>query len=80
MSDKRKIITIPGQRTSPPAFCGMLMEIAEEIENIACVVKYKNGEVNVFSTRMPLKEATLLRWVFDQEFPKIIDPDGEYWD
>ncbi len=80
MSDKRKIITIPGQKTSAPAFCGMLMENADEIENIATVVKYKNGEVNVFSTYMPLKEATLLHWVFNQEFPKIVDPDGEYWD
>ena len=54
--------------TTPTVFCAKLTEVADEIENIACVVKYKTGETHVFNTAMDDGEKAWFRWVFDQDF------------
>ncbi len=58
--------------SSPQIFCAKLTEIADEIENIACVVAFKDGKSSVFSTSMSSRDITWLRWVFDKDF----DPDN----
>lgn len=81
---RRVIRTLPGQKTSPRAFCGMLLELADDIEHIACVIQWKRnaqGEPTTFtntaSTEMTLGQAAWLRWIFDQEFPRTIEPDPD---
>lgn len=46
-----KIQMIKGSST-PEVFCTKLSEVAEEIECIACVVQYKDGQAHVFSNDM----------------------------
>jgi hypothetical protein len=88
---KRKIHTLPGQPTSPKAFCGMLVEHADDIEHIACVIQWKRdvkGEptnlTNVAATEMPLINAVWLKHVFDLEWPRTAevadDPESFYPD
>ncbi len=62
-----KITMIKGDST-PAVFCANLAEIADDVENIACVVQFKTGTAEVFSTVMNNGERAWLRWVFDSEF------------
>lgn len=65
-----KITMIEGEST-PEVFCAKLMELSDEIVNIACVVQFKNDTL-VFSNAMSNGNITWLRWVFDQNFrPEI---------
>lgn len=62
-----------GGDTTPEVFCSQLMEMADQIENIVVVVKFKNdehglGETEVFNTVMTNGDKAWLRWVFDQDF------------
>lgn len=57
----------PGE-TTPDTFCGMLLQNADEMEHIACVVQWKSGKTDVFQTMMTDGDVAWLRWVFDQEF------------
>ena len=54
--------------TTPPVFCASLTEIADDIENIACVVLLKDGKTHVYHTTMSNGAIAWLRWVFDQDF------------
>lgn len=62
-----KITMIKGDDT-PAVFCARLLEAAEDIENIACVVEYKDGKTCVHSTTMNKGSLAWLRWIFDQDF------------
>lgn len=74
---KRKIHTLPGQPTSPKTFCGMLLEHADDIEHIACVIQWKRDDkgepsniTNVAATAMPMSAAVWLKYVFDLDWPR----------
>lgn len=67
MSDKSKVTMLKGN-TTVPVFCAKLMECADEIESIACVVKYKNKDTYVHHTAMPDGDMAWFRWCFDQDF------------
>lgn len=67
-----KIEMIKGYAT-PEVFCAKLTEVAEDVENIACIVQYKDGSSHVFSTTMSNGDIAWLRWVFMEEFK----PDGD---
>ena len=70
-----KVEMIRGEST-PPVFCAKLMEMSDEIENIACVVQYKDGKTHVFSNSMRGGDVAWLRWCFDQEFrPTTIEDE-----
>lgn len=62
-----KVQMIKGD-TNPVVFCAKLTEIADEIENMACVVQYKNGNTKTFSTAMKNGDLAWLHWCFDQDF------------
>lgn len=68
---------LPGLSTTPRVFIERLVEHADKIEAIACVVQWnkdENGnphrEASVFSTQMTLELAAWLRFVFDRGFPE----------
>ena len=63
-----KIEMIKGTSTTPPVFCAKLMEGSDQMENIACVVQYKDGHTRVFSTDMKNVDVAWLRWCFDKDF------------
>lgn len=64
-----KITMIKGSST-PEVFCAQLLEMADKVEHIACVVQFKKeySSTEVFSTTMSSDSMTWLRWVFDQDF------------
>lgn len=64
---KIPVVMISGDAT-PPVFCAKLMEMSEDIEGIACVVKLKDGKTKVFNTNMTSGDMAWFRWVFDQDF------------
>ena len=63
-----KIRQHPASPTSVETFIAMLGELSDDIEHIACVVQYKNGQSEVFNTQMTSGNIAWLRWVFDQDF------------
>ena len=68
-----KITMLKGD-TTPEVFCAKLLEMAGEIENVACVVLLKDSSTAVFSTAMSHGDTAWLRWVFDQDFrPECMD-------
>lgn len=68
---------ISGDAT-PPVFCGKLMELSDEIEDIVCAVRFKDGTSRVFWTSMRTIDIVWLRWVLDQDFrPERAGGDDE---
>ena len=61
-------IEMIGDKTTPTVFCAKLMEVSDEIKDIACILNYKNGETHVFNTTMKNIDMAWFRWVFDQDF------------
>ena len=62
-----KVQMIAGD-TTPTVFCSRLMEVSDDIEDIAVILNFKNGETHIFNTSMKHKEMAWFRWVFDQDF------------
>ena len=62
-----KVQMLKGE-TTPPVFCAKLTEIADDIDDIACVVLLNDGKTHVYHTTMNNGAITWLRWVFDQDF------------
>ena len=62
-----KIEMIKGNVT-PAVFCASLMEVSDDIQDIACIINYKNGETHVFNTTMKNIDMAWFRWVFNQDF------------
>ena len=62
-----KVQMLKGDST-PPVFCAKLSEIADDIDDIACVVLLNDGETHVYHTAMKNGAIAWLRWVFDQDF------------
>ena len=67
MSDRVVNQLFSGQ-TTPKTFCGMLVEQSDEIENIACVIHWKDGNTTIANTTMKNEDKAWFRWVFDQDF------------
>lgn len=67
MSKGRKIHQLHGP-TRPKTFAGMLVEKADQIVDIACVIHWKDGSTNVSSTSMSLGDAAWLDYVFRKDF------------
>ena len=75
---RSKIVnTIPGQNTSPKAFAGMLVENADRIEHMACVIHWKDGVTNTANTVMTLGDAAWLDYIFREDFMKSVIGDSE---
>ena len=54
--------------TTPVVFCNKLMELSDDIEDIAVIVNFKDGGTQVFHTVMENTDIAWFRWIFDQEF------------
>lgn len=63
-----KVQQISGQATTPKTFAGILVEHADEIEQIACVIHWKSGDTSVNWVQMTLGEAAWLNYVFARDF------------
>ncbi len=77
----QKIVMLRGPST-PKVFAGHLVEHADDIEQIACVIQWKNGHTTVNSTSMQMVDAAWLDYVFRADFmaqmeeAETLDPDG----
>ena len=73
-----KIETLRGP-TSPKTFAGILVEHADEIEDVVCVIRWKDdphkGYTGVYSTKMQMTDATWLAYVFNCQFPETSNMD-----
>jgi hypothetical protein len=65
---KRVIEQLYPNETTPETFCAMLLQHSDEMENIACVVDWKDGPTEVYQTTMNNRDVAWLRWVFMHEF------------
>lgn len=74
-----KIEGLPGIKTSPKAFCGMLLEQSDDMEHIAVVVQWKGGKgtTNVFFTSMNSGQAAWMDYVFHKNFMLEVTEDEE---
>lgn len=59
---------ITGQPTTAATFAGILVARAADIEQIACVVHWKDGDTTVHYVQMTLGEAAWLDYVFKRDF------------
>lgn len=59
---------ITGQPTTAKTFAGILVAHADEIEQIACVIKWKSGDTTVNYMQMNLGDAAWLHYVFLRDF------------
>lgn len=71
---KRVIEQLHPGKTTPETFCAMLLQHADEIEDIAAVVHWKEGSTEIYQTTMTNEQVTWMRWVFDQDF-RPTDPE-----
>jgi hypothetical protein len=67
---------ITGQATTPKTFAGVLVARADEIEHIACVIKWKSGDTTVNYVQMTLGDAAWLSYVFLRDFMANMETDG----
>ena len=66
--DGSNIVMLPGVDTTPEVFCAWLLANANTIEDIACVVHWKDGPTNTCNTVMTLERKAWMRAVFDNDF------------
>jgi GH43 family beta-xylosidase len=57
----------PG-KTTPETFCAMLLQHADEMENIVSVVEWKSGRTEIFQTTMNNRDVAWIRHVFIEDF------------
>jgi hypothetical protein len=81
-TDNRKttITAFPGCPTSPKTFCGMLLERADEIDHIACVIQWNRDAdgkettlTNIANTKMTLGQKAWMKYCFDDQFMEMDD-------
>jgi hypothetical protein len=70
----RNVVQMPGIPTSVKAFATVLRDEAEQIQNLACVVLWKNGKSEVYHVQMTLAEAAWLDYIFRRDFMSQMEP------
>lgn len=80
MATNRKFHQLYGP-LQPPAFLGELIDSADEIENIAVVVRWKkvnnSAPTNVYWTSMSSGDAAWLDYVFRTDFMSMLMGDKD---